>query len=340
MTSCKCFPLSNTPQIQKKYQYSKIDGNIPIIYSSQYDITLSGLEKLHPFDTQKYSKSKNYLIRNSSLQENQFYVPRKATEKDILKIHTKDYLQTLNDPKNIAKIAELFSLASLPIRQLKDGILKPMLFATGGTLLATELSLDYGWSINLSGGYHHAKKDQGSGFCFYNDISIAVKKLFEKNPKIIVLIIDLDVHQGNGIADTVGNIPGVFIFDIYNREIFPRDEKAKKYIDFNFPVKSTVTEKEYLTILKKEIPEALKSTDPDLIIYNAGTDIFENDKIGNLDISFEGVIKRDQIVFNNALEQKIPITMVLSGGYSRESYRLIGKSIENIYNKWPEIFKY
>lgn len=308
----------------------KTISKIPIIYSKHYNITAFGLQKLHPFDTEKYGKIYKYLVKKVGIEKNRFYVPEIASVEDLLIVHSREYLFSLNKNENVVRIAEVGALTLVPNPLLQVCLLKPMRYATGGTILGSELALEYGWAINLSGGYQHAKVDSGGGFCFFADIPIAVHKLFKKNPDLSVLIIDLDAHQGNGCESIFKDDPRVYILDVYNGQIYPGDFEAKKYIEFDYSVKSYIKDEEYLSLVKKGIIKAVVDSKPDFIVYNAGTDIFGKDPLGCMSISEDGIIKRDEIVFRYALTKKIPILMVLSGGYSKESAAIIGKSIENI----------
>lgn len=306
-----------------------MDNKLPVIYSPHYNITLFGLEKLHSFDTQKYGRVFKFLQDKMGLKKRQFYEPAMATEEELLLVHTREYLQSLSCSKNIAGIAELGLLAFFPNFILQNRILRPMKYGTGGTILGCDLALKYGWAINLSGGYHHAQSDKGGGFCFYSDVPIAVHALWKKK-NINILIIDLDAHQGNGFESVFKNDQRVYILDMYNSMIYPMDREAKKYIDCEIPVSSFIKEREYLKILEEKVPFAINRSSCDLIIYNAGTDIFKDDPLGKMNITMQGIMKRDEIVFRQALQRKIPILMVLSGGYTGMSSVIIAGSIENL----------
>ncbi|MCP4129947.1 MAG: histone deacetylase [bacterium] len=303
---------------------------MPLIYTDDYNIRLFGIQKFHPFDTEKYKKVYNCLVEHFGIEEDQFIEPSPVTDSDLLKVHTQEYLDSLHEPDTVAKIAELTPLRIFPDFILQSKILNPMRYATGGTILGAELALEKGWAINLSGGYHHAKADSGEGFCFFADIPLAVCELWEKNPELRVLVIDLDAHQGNGIEAIFKDDERVFILDVYNRDVFPQDAAAKEYIDFPVSIGSHLDHKRYLKIIKENVPEAISRSKPDLIIYNAGSDILAGDSLGLLNITASGIIKRDEIVFRNALDRNIPVLMVLSGGYTKQSGLIVGKSIENL----------
>ncbi len=306
---------------------------IPIIYSNNYNIKLFGIQKLHPFDTEKPEKIYKHLTSKFDYRNDQFYKPIQVTDSQLLEIHTKEYLNSLNKSNKIAEIAELHALRFLPSGILKRKLLKPMKYATGGTILGTDVAIKHSFAINLSGGYHHAKANSGEGFCFFADINLAVSHLKEKHKINSIMIIDLDAHQGNGHESIVKNDSNVFIFDIYNKDVYPDDKDVKQYIDYHFPISKYTKDTEYLSIIEKELPKAIKESKPDFIIYNAGTDIYEGDLLGMLSVSEKGIIERDDIVFKNAIDSNIPILMLLSGGYSKKSAEITAKSIENIIIK-------
>jgi len=312
----------------KRNNFEEERMKLPIIFSKHYDIKFGGLEKLHPFDAAKYGKIYKYLVKETGIAE--CYTPDIVTEDDLLSVHTKKYLASLNKSLTIARIAEFPMLTVIPNDILQNRLLKSVRYATGGTILGAELALENGWAINLSGGYHHAKADAGGGFCFLADIPIAVYKLFKKNPELSVMIIDLDAHQGNGYASIFKNDKRIHILDVYNGQIYPNDFEAKKYIEFDYALKSYIEDEGYLSLIERAVPDAIEKSKPGIIIYIAGTDIFEGDLLGCMKISEEGIIKRDELVFINAIKNEIPILMVLGGGYSKESAAITAKSIENI----------
>ncbi len=317
---------------------------LPLIFSPDYDISFFGIEKLHPFDSKKYGKVHNYLVNTVGIPRECFYVPTQVSEQDLLLVHTPAYLQSLNSPSVVARIAENPALAYLPNFLVQRNLLAPMKVATGGTILGGTLAQQYGWAINLAGGYHHAKgcgrdrlketyslSDEGGGFCVFADIPLVIKKLWEKDPTLKVLIVDLDAHQGNGHEDFFKkNDKRVAIFDIYNADIYPYDHAAKKHIDFNYPVQSGINDQQYLDLLKSELPKAIEQYKPDFILYNAGTDVFEHDPLGLMKVTAQGIIERDSFVFQQAAQNNTPVLMLLSGGYTKESANIIGHSVEHI----------
>lgn len=305
---------------------------LPILYSRKYNMSVLGIENFHPFDTKKFKKVYKHLRKNLDLCPEQFVSPYRITDEELLKVHSREYLSSLRRSKSIAKIVEIYPLRFVPTIFLRNGILEPMRLGSGGTVLGAKLALEKGWAINLSGGYHHAKAENGEGFCFFADIPIAVKSVWKEKPDVKVLIIDLDAHQGNGCSSILGNDTRVAILDIYNSQVYPDDTQAEALVTYDVPVLARTNNTTYLGLLKEWLPVAIDGHKPGLIIYNAGTDIYELDPLGALSITEEGIVQRDEIVFRAAIDNEIPILMVLSGGYHKRSGEIIAKSIENLLN--------
>lgn len=303
-----------------------------LVYHPYYNIKFLGLEKLHPFDSCKYEKIIAYLKTRGI----EYVVPdREITEEELLRVHSKEYLERLKSSSYIASICEMFLLNMVPNSWLQRYILSPMRWQVAGTILASQIAMKRGWSINIGGGMHHASWDDGGGWCVYSDIPLALNILFEEEKIGSIMIIDLDVHQGNGIERDIqlGIIPPkqVIMVDCFNPKIYPKDRQAKKAIDIELHVTATTTDRAYLQNLEKAMNKAIAKLVPDFVVYNAGTDILEGDPLnGSVKISPQGIIDRDIMVMEFFVKRKIPIMMVLSGGYSPQSADIIGKSIENI----------
>ena len=308
----------------------------PIFYQKKYNISpFWGLEKaLHAFDGCKYGKIAAHLQKIFAI--NRFRSTGKVTDADLEKVHEKSYLATLNNSATIARIVEVPILRLFPASFLQYSFLDPMRYATQGTVEAARAALQHGWAINLSGGYHHAKSDRGGGFCVFNDALLAAKKLRESNPGLKILIIDFDAHAGNGNADPnfQDGTKLTYIFDMYNRDYYPLGDNMQ-HVDFPHGLKAGIKTEQYLSVMKKNLPQAIEKVKPDLIIYNAGTDIYEKDPLGGMSVSKQGIIERDEFVFQQARggTKPIPIVMILSGGYTPESASIIGESIENFVKK-------
>ncbi|ETO30548.1 histone deacetylase [Reticulomyxa filosa] len=258
-------------------------------------------------------------------------------------LHPTRYLSKLTDSSAVAKFMEMSTLSYLPSSWIDNSLLRPMRYAVQGSLLASEKAIEYGWSINLSGGYHHASAEAGGGFCVYGDISLIVLRLQTKYSQLRkVMIIDLDAHQGNGYErdkhDGLFNKKckdmKVFIFDMYNQYIYPRDYESRRAIDYNGELSHHCSTDTFLKQLRQNLAPKIDHFQPEFVIYNAGTDCLEHDPLGNLDISEEGVIERDQIVFDECLKRNIPITMLLSGGYQKNNAAVITRSLLNLNKKF------
>ena len=311
-----------------------------IVYSPDYDIRFLGLEKLHPFDSCKYSRAWESLLTTfgSRLKAFQIQPESAVTVEELRTVHTDAYLQKLNNARYVANVLALPELGFLPQCLLDKHVLKAMQLATTGTVLAAHAAIAHGIAINLSGGYHHASRDRGEGFCVYSDIAIAIALLRQSKTLQAddqVIIIDLDAHQGNGLERIFFQDQYVHIFDMYNEDIYPQDWWAKEWINYKLPLKSGTSDRVYLAQLKDHLPRFLSDIkQPRLAFYNAGTDIFEGDPLGRLNVSEQGILERDRYVFKTLTAAAIPWVMVLSGGYTRQSYQLVANAVTDILQTW------
>ena len=312
----------------------------PIFYCSRYlflgrwnPVRLL-IDRLHPFDLLRYLRIRNALLA-SGLRTTDFTEPRPVATTELLSVHSHAYLDSLSQPDMIAHIIQLDFLSYIPMSILEACVLDPFRFGTGGTLEGLRAAVDYGCAINLGGGYHHAKADSGSGFCFFADIPAAVRSLMgERDDMTSVLIIDLDAHQGNGYATIFGDDPHIHIFDIYNRHVFPIDFESRKFVEYDFPLDAHSSDDIYLQCLERHLPDCIAATKPDVAIYIAGTDVLKGDPLGYLDLSPEAVCKRDSIVYNLLLSAGVPMLMVLGGGNLPEGAHITGRSIQSIISEW------
>lgn len=303
----------------------------PIIYSPEYNIGFLGLEKLHPFDAGKWGKVYGFLKDAGMIRDDTTVRAAEATERDLLVVHTKGYLNNLKWSINVAQITEVPPVALLPNFIVQRKVLRPFRYHTGGTILAGKLAQERGWAINIGGGFHHCSADRGGGFCAYADITLSIRFMFDRLQGIAkVLIIDLDAHQGNGHERDFMDDERVYIMDVYNRGIYPHDGYAKRAIKRKVELQHFTDDKIYLALVDRHTKEALEEFEPDAVVYNAGTDILEGDPLGNLSISAQGIIERDKLVFSHVRSRNIPILMVTSGGYQRSTARIIADSVLNL----------
>ena len=306
---------------------------IPLIYHPAYNITAFGLERLHPFDSRKYCRIHDALIARGLRRRRDFVRPRPVSERDLLDFHTTEYLRSLRSPKTLARILEVPMVARLPRCLIDWRILRPMRFATGGTIEACRLALDKGIAINLGGGYHHAADGWGGGFCVYADVPLAAKILHDEGKIKRPLVVDLDAHQGNGTAAVFHGWDWALIYDLYERDIFPARKEPE---DYPLPVGSGLTGNEYLGIVRDTLPEALDAVQPDLVIYNAGSDPFVADPLAGFRLSRSDLAERDLLVVSSGRDRGIPVAMVLSGGYSPESWDIHADAIEAILTRFDQ----
>ncbi|XP_022600492.1 histone deacetylase 11 [Seriola dumerili] len=307
---------------------------LPIVYHPDYNITFMGLEKLHPFDAGKWGKVICFLKEEHFINDGNIVGALEATEEDLLVVHTKHYLNRLKWSLVVATITEIPPLLFLPNFLVQRKVLKPLRTQTGGTIMAGKLAVERGWAVNVGGGFHHCSSDRGGGFCAYADITLAIKFLFERVEGISrATIIDLDAHQGNGHERDFMDDRRVFIMDMYNRYIYPGDGYAKRAIKRKVELDWGTEDSEYLQKVELHSEGALNEVRPDIIVYNAGTDILDGDPLGGLSISPQGIVKRDEIVFRAARRRGIPILMVTSGGYQKKTARIIADSILNLHQQ-------
>ncbi|KAL1007861.1 hypothetical protein UPYG_G00092620 [Umbra pygmaea] len=304
---------------------------LPIVYSSLYNITFMGLEKLHPFDAGKWGKVIHFLKEDNVITDGSIVEAQEATEEDLLVVHTKRYLNRLKWSLIVASITEIPPLMFLPNFLVQRRVLRPLRTQTGGTIMAGKLAIERGWAINVGGGFHHCSSDKGGGFCAYADITLAIKFLFERLEGVSkATIVDLDAHQGNGHERDFLDDKRVFIMDVYNRYIYPGDGYAKRAIKRKVELDWGTEDEEYLQQVKLHLEGALNEVRPDIIVYNAGTDVLDGDPLGGLAISPQGIIRRDEAVFRAARRREIPILMLTSGGYQKKTARIIADSIINL----------
>lgn len=313
--------------------------NIKLVYSPAYNIGLLGLERFHPFDSRKYGRAMKMLRQHwgSRLRQTTISPARPISREGLLAVHTDAYLAKLRDPTYLANALEVSVVKRLPAWAIDWRILRPMRWATAGTILAAQEAMRTdGIVANLSGGYHHAKPDRGEGFSIYADVALAVHRLRRDGALADtdrVAYVDCDVHQGNGVCHCFMQDPRVFIFDMFNQSIYPVfDVVARRRVDCPVPLQRGCGDFEYLNALRSKLPAFLDSISRSgrvaLAVYNAGTDVLRGDPLGLLNLSAGAVLERDQFVLRELSRRGISTVMVPSGGYTRESYRLIAATLD------------
>jgi len=275
-----------------------------IVYSDNYYVDIG----THVFPTEKYRLIKDKLLKDLSIVNKiEFIEPKVASEEDLLRVHTSDYVDKLE----YGKLSQE-EILTLELPYSKELVLGSVLFC-GGTIKAAEISLSDGIGVHLGGGFHHAFSDHGEGFCVLNDIAVAIKKLIHEKRITKALIVDCDLHQGNGTASIFENDKNVFTFSMHQENNYPF-YKPKSNVDIG--LKDKTKDREYIDFLEKNIPKIICDFKPDLIMYVAGADPYEDDQIGNLALTKEGLKKRDFFVYTQAKNYQIPLAVVLAGGYA------------------------
>jgi acetoin utilization deacetylase AcuC-like enzyme len=275
-----------------------------IIYSDRYHIDIGA----HVFPTIKYKLIKKRLLADLAIVNRIAFVePEIACEKDISRVHAKEYLDKLKSGKLSPE--EILALELPFSKELAESAM----LCSGGTIRACEAALEDGLGIHLGGGFHHAFSGHGEGFCVLNDIAVGVMKLTEEGRIKKALIIDCDLHQGNGTADIFRKSKNVFTFSIHQENNYPF-YKPKSTMDIGLADRTK--DKEYLERLEEHIPRIISDFKPELIMYVAGADPYEHDQIGNLALTIDGLKKRDLFIYTQARNYQIPIAVVLAGGYA------------------------
>jgi acetoin utilization deacetylase AcuC-like enzyme len=261
----------------------------------------------HRFPMEKYEVLKEQLLYEGLFKEADFFYPDAMIDEHLLWTHTTEYLNKLH----------LQTLTSKEIRAIGFPM-TPLLVQRGkhiaqGTYEAALHALDYGCGMNIAGGTHHSFADHGEGFCIFNDIALAANILLKSKKVSKVLIVDLDVHQGNGTASIFANNDHVFTFSMHGEHNYPlRKEKS----DLDIGLKNGTSDNEYLNCLSETLPMLIDKHKPQIIFYQSGVDVLKTDKLGKIHISEEGCKHRDEIVFNASYKYQIPIVTSMGGGYS------------------------
>jgi acetoin utilization deacetylase AcuC-like enzyme len=281
---------------------------LPVVNHPDYVAKINDDNK---FPIQKFGALADYLIKEGVVKK--FHIPKECSISTMKTSHSLDYI---NHIRNKTLDQKLQKKIGFPIN---DSVVRRSFVATGGTVLAGKLALDSKLACNTAGGSHHATFDYGAGYCVFNDVAVAANYLKNKNYAKKVLIVDLDVHQGNGNSEIFKNDPDVFTFSMHCASNYPA-KKSKSDIDIE--LEEQMEDEEYLNILYKNLKE-LNKNKYDFVFYVAGVDIHQEDRLGKLKISDDGINKRDKIVIENFYSKNIPLCGVLGGGYNKNFDKLI-----------------
>ncbi len=267
------------------------------------------LKENHKFPMKKYDLLKDELLKREIIKENDLITPYEISEEDILLAHNQDYYNNL---KNLTLSAIEERRTGFP---QSERLIQRERCIMQGTYLAGLQALNEGFTFNIAGGTHHAFTYKGEGFCLLNDMALSALMLLKYNKLSRILILDLDVHQGNGTAEILQNNKNIYTFSMHGKDNYPIEKEVS---DWDIELAHTTTDEEYLEILYKSINQINKEFSPQFILYQAGVDILESDKFGRINISFNGCKQRDEIVYEFASKNSIPVTATMGGGYSED----------------------
>jgi histone deacetylase 11 len=302
------------------------------VYSPDCDFSLLGLERLHPFDGRRASRAWALFREANPMAAAQAWLrpTDPVTDDELAMVHDRDYLRSLRSSAVVARTLEIWPARLLPNLLLRKHVLAPMRLATRGTVMAAACALEGQNAMSFGGGYHHAFRDRGEGFCLFADVALAIavhRASGRLGASDRVALIDLDAHRGNGFESFIAGDARVSVLDMFYFQVYPgMPEVSIEDMPFMIPVHSRTSDEGYLGALREALPRFLDAAGAArLAFYNAGTDILAGDRVGKLAISPAAVEERDRMVVDLLASRGIPTVITTAGGYSEESHRLIAK---------------
>jgi acetoin utilization deacetylase AcuC-like enzyme len=275
-----------------------------LVYHERYDLNLGP----HVFPSQKFRLIYEMLLREHIAEQNDFLRPSPATDEDMLRVHTSDWVRKLKTGTLTASEVMLLEVPYSP------EFVEAVWLAAGGTILAAQSALRDGFGSNLSGGFHHAYPAHGEGFCAIHDVAVAIRKLQADGTIKKAIVIDTDVHHGNGTAAIFRNDPTVFTLSIHQENNYPA-HKPPSTVDLNMPDRAD--DDEYLGALIPAVQKSLDDFQPNILFYVGGADPYCEDQLGGLSLTKEGLKVRDRSVSEEARRRGVPVATTLAGGYAR-----------------------
>ena len=267
----------------------------------------------HKFPIKKFGELFKLLNNEGIVSDKNLHIPSPATLKDLSRVHTHEYIQKITHLTLSHEEERKLGFPMVPSVRQRSFV------ATGGTVLAAQLALSEGLACNTAGGSHHAFANSGNGYCVFNDVAVAAKKLIAEHHIKNILIFDLDVHQGDGTAKIFENDENVFTLSIHSKKNYPL---KKQLSNLDIELDEGIKDDEYLKIVFKALEEMNKKKF-DYVFYVAGVDVHEDDRIGKFKISTEGIKKREELVIHNFYKKRIPLCGVLGGGYNKDFNQLV-----------------
>jgi acetoin utilization deacetylase AcuC-like enzyme len=261
----------------------------------------------HRFPMLKYELIPEQLLHEGAISLENIFAPEPCKEEVLLLTHTKEYLNKLLHQTLSASEQRKIGFPQSPALTTRE------LMITQGTIDCCHHAFKTGVALNVAGGTHHAFADRGEGFCLLNDFAVAANYLLHQKLAEKILVIDLDVHQGNGTAKLFEHEPKVFTFSMHGQHNYPFHKEAS---DLDVPLKDGTDDNTYLNTLSQHLPELIETVKPDFAFYLSGVDILQTDKFGKLKVTIDGCRQRDEFVFTELKKKKIPVVAAMGGGYS------------------------
>jgi len=275
-----------------------------LIYHERYDLHLGA----HVFPSQKFRLVHDKLLNDAIASVDDFLRPEPASDKDILRVHTRDWVEKLRTGTLTASEEMKLEVPYSP------ELVHAFWLAAGGTIAAAESALKDGFGCNLGGGFHHAYPGHGEGFCAIHDVAVAIRALQGRNEISRAMVVDTDVHHGNGTAAIFANDPSVFTLSIHQLNNYPA-YKPHSSLDIN--LEDGAGDDEYLTALLPAVKKYIDEFQPEMLFYVGGADPYGEDQLGGLNLSMNGLTERDGGVFEQARKRGIPVVTTQAGGYAR-----------------------
>ncbi len=298
---------------------------LKIAYRKEY---AHPLPENHRFPMVKYELLPEQLIYEGTVTESNFFSPDLLSEEEILAVHKEEYWEKL---KYLTLSRKEERRTGFP---LSAALVDRERIINQGTIDAANYALQYGVAMNIAGGTHHAFTDRGEGFCLLNDIAIAAHYLLKNNKAKKILVVDLDVHQGNGTAEIFRDNPNVFTFSMHGKGNYPMH---KEISDLDIELEDKTDDETYLKILRETLPQLIDEQQPDFIFFQSGVDVLATDKLGRLGMTINGCKERDRIVFEHCCKNEIPVVASMGGGYSEKIAHII-EAHANTYRLAQDIY--
>ena len=268
----------------------------------------------HRFPMEKYQLVPEQLQHEGTFNADAFFSPTPLSESQILSIHDAEYWRRLSELK-LSRQEE--RRTGFPH---SSALIEREVMIMGGTLQCARYALEDGVALNVAGGTHHAYADRGEGFCLLNDMALAVQILIDESAIQRALVVDLDVHQGNGTAKIFEGRSEVFTFSMHGASNYPMHKESS---DLDVPLEDGTDDHTYLKLLREHLPRLIDKSKPDLVLYQCGVDILDTDKLGRLGVTEEGCRERDRIVFDACHRNDLPVVCAMGGGYSPEIWNIV-----------------